>query len=36
MANAILCMHDYTELALLTKKPRAASVHAVDNVVCAG
>ena len=25
-----------TELALLTKKPRAASVHAVGDVVCAG
>jgi len=31
-----LCILLSPELALLTKKPRAASIHAVGEVVCAG
>ena len=36
IALQLFCVSLNTELALLTHKPRAASVHAVGQVVCAG
>lgn len=36
IALRLFCVSLNTELALLTHKPRAASVHAVGQVVCAG
>ena len=32
----VLCVLTSSELALLTKKPRAASIHAVGDAICAG